>query len=154
MNNPLYLDTLDDRRELHRLLTRLSPARRLRFLEWCCAKAIVPHSEIHPGPSRTVRELAELARRDSSADERHALDVFLDIWVLSIQYELDLDDALAALVNFVRGRELPAVPSLSSLPHSIGDARNHSNAGRVHRLGTHRAETGSSASAGRIARIA
>lgn len=108
MTKPAYLqlDTLDDRKEIYTLLARLSPARRLAWLRWCCRRAVVPNSATHPGPARKTVELAELARRDSSADERLTLDVFFDFWNLTgLNYELDPQLALNRLVEMARGGE-------------------------------------------------
>lgn len=102
---PAYLtmDNLDDRTEVYRLLSRLSPARRLAWLRWCCARAVLPNSATHPGPARKMVELADLARRDSSADQRLTLDIFYDFWSLTgLNYELDPDVALTKLVAMVR----------------------------------------------------
>lgn len=98
----LLLDSLDDRREIHRLLARLSPARRLAFLRDCCRRARLPGHRDFTGPSRKTVELAELARRDDSADRRLTLDVWFDLWHLATHYAFDLDDALARLVALCR----------------------------------------------------
>jgi hypothetical protein len=98
----LVYDTLDDRREVLYLLGRLAPARRVAYLRWCCARAVVPGSATHPGPSRKTLALAERARTDSSADERLTLDLYLDWWTLCTQYELDADAALAELLGRAR----------------------------------------------------
>lgn len=99
----LQYDTLDDRREVYCLLARLSPTRRLGYLRWCCSQAVVPNSRTRPGPARKTVELAELARRDSSADTRLTLDIFFDWWnLVGISYELDPDLALAKLVEMAR----------------------------------------------------
>jgi hypothetical protein len=100
----LVLDTLDDRREIHRLLTRISPQARLRFLEWCCQSAVLPHSQVRPTVSRTTRELAAQARWDSGADARLSTGIYEDVWYLAGNYDFDIDRALARLVEVARGR--------------------------------------------------
>jgi len=104
LTKPAYSlhDNLDDRREIHRLLTYLPPRRRVEFLAWCCRRSVVPNSATRPGPTRKTWELAETARWDSSADRRLALDVYFDCWILCVQYELNLDLALERLVQLAR----------------------------------------------------
>lgn len=98
----LCLDTLDDRRQIHDLLGRLPPRQRIRFMRWCCAQATLPHSSAHPGVSRKTVRLAQQAERDSSADERLALDCYFDVWRLASHYDFDLNAALERLVELVR----------------------------------------------------
>jgi hypothetical protein len=103
---PRYLqyDSLDDRREVHQLLRRLSPARRVKFLEWCCEKAVLPHSKIHPKVSASTRALADSARWEDGADSRLSLAVYTDVWMLAAQYQFSIDDALKRLVEMVRSK--------------------------------------------------
>ena len=42
-------DNLDDRREIHQLLARLSPLKRVAFVDECCRNAVLPGSAIRPG---------------------------------------------------------------------------------------------------------
>lgn len=79
----LRLDTLDDRREIHRLLDRLPPGRRLAFLQWCCRQ--VPHP-------------VNVAHRSTGS----TFEVFFDLWKLGHQYELDMDAAARRLESLVR----------------------------------------------------
>lgn len=95
-------DTRDDRKEMHQLLCKLSPAKRLAFLAWCCTKAAVPNSVIRPCVGRAMPERAALAMKDDSADEKLSLEIYLDVWNLSLQYQLDLVEATAELVRRVR----------------------------------------------------
>ena len=95
----LKLDTRDDRREVAQLLRRLSPSRRVAFLQWCCARAPLNpnYPAIRPQVQRKTLELAEAARWDSGADERLAIESVLDWWNLVNQYHLDVDAALRRL---------------------------------------------------------
>ena len=104
MSKPAYLclDTRDDRREIHDLLTRLPPRERIRFMRWACSQATLPASRTHPGVSRKTVRLAVRAVRDSSADRALALECYFDLWHLSISYDFDLDRALEMLVETVR----------------------------------------------------
>jgi hypothetical protein len=106
VGKPRYLqfDTLDDRKEIHQLLRRLPPARRVKFLEWCCEKAILPNSTIHPKVSAKTRSLAEAARWEDGADSRLSLAVYTDVWMLAAQYRFSIDDALKRLVEMVRSK--------------------------------------------------
>src|SRR5262245_10076525 len=83
----LALDTLDDRREVFRLLDRLSPRRRLAYLAWCCRQVRTPAGE-------PVRVAAR-----SNGD---TFEVFFDWWHLGFQYDLDMDAAARALERQVR----------------------------------------------------
>lgn len=96
------LDTLDDRREIHQLLAKLPPMRRIEFVRWACNQSVLPHSQVRPYVQRKTVDLAELARWDSSADSRLTLDLYCDLWRLSIGYTFDLDAALDELVAWVR----------------------------------------------------
>lgn len=98
----VYHDTKDDRAEAHRLLSLLHPRRRVAFLADCCKRATLPRSRVHPGPHRRTRELAELACRDSSADERLTLDLLFDLFTLSMTHQLDLTAALRRLEQWGR----------------------------------------------------
>lgn len=101
---PQYLqtDNLDDRREIYYLLARLSPRRRIAFLRWACQTAVLPCSTVRPRVLQKTEDLARLAERDDSADERLTLEIFFDVWHLCLSYKFDLDNALARLVQIVR----------------------------------------------------
>jgi hypothetical protein len=98
----LCLDTLDDRRQIHDLLTRLPPQRRIAFIRWACGQATLPHSTTHPVVSRKTMRLARRAAVDSSADKALALECYFDLWTLAIQCRFDMDRALERLVEMVR----------------------------------------------------
>ena len=98
----LAYDTKDDRRELHQLLCRLPPAARLNFLAWCCRRACLPNSQVRPKVGKGMPAKVPLANKDDSADEKLSLEVFLDVWNLALQYELNLTEATAELVRRVR----------------------------------------------------
>lgn len=89
----LQLDTLDDRREIHQLLARLSPSRRLAFLRWCCRSAKLPNSRVRP----TV----------PPNHSGNAMEIYFDLFALSANYDFSLDRALTVLVGYVKGRGLP-----------------------------------------------
>lgn len=104
MSRPQILDydTRDDRREVYRLLARLHPDARVAFVEGCCRRAALPGSATRPGVARRTRALARQACLDDSADERLTLELFFDLWNLSVSYAFDLDAALARLVAAAR----------------------------------------------------
>lgn len=110
MSQVLAHDNLDDRREVHRLLGRLSPARRVAFVESCCRRAVLPGSATRPGVARRTRDLAERARTDSGADERLTLDLYFDLWLLASQYDFDLGEAFRRLEARVRRGGRPCSP--------------------------------------------
>jgi hypothetical protein len=97
----LYLDTLDDRRELFALLHRLPPRRRVAYVEGLC-RGLTIADGLRRGVSARTHALAELARRDDSADRRLTLDLYMDCWHLCVQYGLDLPAAAQALEALVR----------------------------------------------------
>jgi hypothetical protein len=94
----LQLDTLDDRREVHQLLERLPPARRLQWLQWCCDRVTGPHGDkIKVAPHSTGG----------------AMEVFLDFWQLVNNYDLDPVPMVVRLEAAVRrsgGRPSPVGP--------------------------------------------
>ena len=98
----LLYDNPDDRKEITYLLSKLSPARRLAFLRWACARSTMPNTPHHPIASPKTAEVAEKARWDSSADSRLTVEVYMDIFNLSMAYGLDLDEATKKLVEMVR----------------------------------------------------
>lgn len=91
MPKPKYLqyDSLDDRRTIHQLLERLSPAQRIDFLDWCGRQC--PGMKPHVARQRTIGT---------------ALEIYLDIWHLAAQYNLNIDRVTERLVAVVR-RENP-----------------------------------------------
>lgn len=80
----LAFDNLDDRREMQYLLEKLSPSRRILFLQWACTQC---RGGLKPRPSR--------------ATKGDAIEVFFDLWSLAFQYELDLDQITRELERFV-----------------------------------------------------
>ena len=109
----LHYDTLDDRREIHTLLARLPPVRRIAWLRWACRSAALPNSDVQPKVAAKTLALAERARWDSSADDRLTLEAYMDVWYLSFAYAFDLDRALAKLVEMVRQPSQSAGPPLA-----------------------------------------
>lgn len=100
----IQLNTLDDRREIHELLRRLSPERRVRFLERACAAATLPNSWQQPRVARDTYEFADRARWDSAADTQLTVDCYMMLWGLARDYDFSLDKALALLVRFAKGK--------------------------------------------------
>jgi hypothetical protein len=84
----LNLDNLDDRREVHQLLERLSPAARVEFLAWACRQCTLPNSRIHP----------QVSRRTVGT----ALEVYFDLWILAVDYHLDMQAVVNELAERVR----------------------------------------------------
>jgi hypothetical protein len=78
--NALCLDNKDDRKELYYLLGKVSPAHRLSFLAWCCAQC---QGVLRP----------KVSVNSTGSD----LEVFFDLWALSLHYGLCLDRAAAEL---------------------------------------------------------
>lgn len=95
-------NTLDDRRELHTLLGRLPPARRVAFVADCCARSVLPHSRVRPFVDPHTYALAERAVRDDAADTRLSLVLYQDLWLLSSNFDFDLSAALDRLEQVVK----------------------------------------------------
>lgn len=100
----LTVDTLDDRREVYHLLARLSPVRRVRYLESVCARTTLPNTQVHPKLSAdTYRWMRAAVAGDSGADDRLTLDCYLMLWQLgSANYRLNLAQMLGELEQWGR----------------------------------------------------
>ena len=98
-------NTLDDRREITRLLETLPPSRRLAFLQHCCRIATLPNSPHRPFVLRETIDLTARARWDSQADAQLTTSIYFDLWMLATQYQFDLDRAVMELEAWGRGRE-------------------------------------------------
>lgn len=108
MSKPRYLiyDTVDDRREVQRLLERLPVSHRIAFLAWCCRQVTIPNGGTHPEVSLT-------------RTKGTAVEVYRDLWYLAGQYDLDIDAATEKLVEMVRQKDRflrDAKPLLVSRP--------------------------------------
>lgn len=104
MPRPAYLqlNTLDDRREVHQLLARLPPRRRVDFLNWCCRQIRNPVGRTCPHVSPRTLRLLPAARRDDEADQQLTNELFYDWWYLCAQHDLDQAAATQRLVELVR----------------------------------------------------
>ena len=102
MDRYLQYDSLDDRREIFRLLNRLPPLKRLAWMRFACSRARMPKGRTQPRPAAKTVALAEQARWDSSASEKLTLDLYFDVWHLGVSFELDFDLVMNRLVEMVR----------------------------------------------------
>lgn len=119
----LTLDTLCDRKEIWSLLHKLSPHRRVEFLDWCCEQVSGP-GKMRPVPSRLrMAETIRMAYRCDKADLRLTNECYTDCLMLSSQYKLDLGRAAVELEARVKR------PNHSSRPASSTSA---SGAARFH----------------------
>lgn len=100
----LIVDNLDTRREVWQLLKRLSPAKRIEFLTWCCERARPKRGQGKPFVNQKTLDLAAKARWDSGADERLHHEVWGDLWTLVNSFGLSPDAAQARLVQMARGK--------------------------------------------------
>jgi len=102
----IQFDNLDDRRELHRLLLRLPPRRKLEFLRWACQQAsLTPGCTTKPQPGHETVELARRAMQrpgDETLNERLSLEIFYDVFALASQWEFSLDAAARELERWGR----------------------------------------------------
>jgi hypothetical protein len=101
-NANLTHDNLDDRRELHLLLHRLPPQRRVDFLNWCCSQARLGRHEAAIKVSRRVAPTLALAHKSDEHDAKLTMDLYLDLWTLATHYSFDLDRAMVRLEGLVR----------------------------------------------------
>ncbi len=96
-------DDRDTRKEFVLLLDRLPPHLRVRWLNWCCRQAKNhAYREFRPKVKEETFALAEKARWDSSCDQRLTQEVYRDVFYVHEQWDLDLDLALARLVEVAR----------------------------------------------------
>lgn len=95
-------DSLDDRREVYHLLSKLPPAARVAWLEWACKNATLGTSRIRPTVAAKTRQLAAQARWDTAADERLTLEIFFDLFQMSINFRVDFEALLKGLEAQVR----------------------------------------------------
>lgn len=98
----LQYDTLDDRREVYHLLSKLPPAQRVGWLDWACRQATLGASGVRPIVQQKTRQLAHQARWDSAADRRLTLEVYFDLWMMSLNYRVDFDVLLRLLERSAR----------------------------------------------------
>lgn len=84
----LQLDTLDDRREIHHMLEKLPPAKRIAWLSWCCQQVTLPNSTLHPRVAKKTMGLA--------------IEIYYDAWMMAVSFGLDMDRAAVKLTEMVR----------------------------------------------------
>lgn len=130
MNKPSLADydSLDDRREIWRMLHALSPARRAEFQVWCCRVTgkssqldrpkFRRHDDGLPELPNGMRDRLAAAYKSDRDDVVFTNECYHDIIKLCYCHGLDPDAATAALGRFVRTGELPPVPSSPSPPPS------------------------------------
>lgn len=78
---------LDDRREIWKLLDRLTPASRVDFLKWCCRRVIAQGSPLG----------VQVTTHSGTTNE-----TYYDLCCLEYQYRLNLMVACDELVRRVR----------------------------------------------------
>jgi hypothetical protein len=100
----LVYDTLDDRREIHTLLSKLHPRVAVCWLDKLCKRATIHGAR--PGPSRAMWARVEVAeRKGGDAAARLANEIYGDVWMLCSQHGLNIDDAIRQLEELVRRRK-------------------------------------------------
>ena len=99
----LTLDTLSDRREIHALLHRLPPQRRVAFLKWACTQ--VPRNNENRLPEPAVWKMAatvDMAGRCDRADLALSNEIYADLLSLAAQFQLDLVTVATSLERLVK----------------------------------------------------
>lgn len=98
----LHFDTLDDRREIHRLLQLLHPKLAVEWLDRQCKK-VTAWQGSRPGPSkRMAARIEDAIRRGGEYHYRLATEVYFDAWMLASQYGIDLGSATKELEEAVK----------------------------------------------------
>lgn len=100
-----HYDTLDDRREIHRLLQLLHPHRCIAWLDRQCQRCVGPHGT-RPSPSKKMAERVKDAV--IFGGDRHyklATEIYFDFWMLAVQNGLDMDLATKDLEEMVKRQD-------------------------------------------------
>lgn len=107
----IQYDTLDDRREIHRMLQLLHPQKMIAWLDCQCRK-VETKSGARPTPSpKMASRVREAIIRGGDAQYRLATEVYFDLWAMSVQYGLDLTQATKELEMAVRSKPPIVSPS-------------------------------------------
>lgn len=101
-NSLLKLDTLDDRREIHRLLQLLHPAKCAAWLERQCRKIPLAHGTRPTVGKRTRAAVPEAVKFGGERHYRLATDIYFDVWFLVSQHGLDIDSLTKDLEETVK----------------------------------------------------
>lgn len=120
----LTMDDLDSRREVHVLLHRLSPAKRVAFLDWCCQTCGGVRPKMREWldgawvPTAFAKRVDAAVRSDRD-DDCLTNEIFHDFWILVCQWGLDGERAAKVLERYVRTGQLPpSSPSCTPRPAS------------------------------------
>ena len=138
----LVLDTLDDRKEIWYLLHRLSPNRRVAFLDWCCSQVSGPNGT-RPIPSRLrMAETIRMAYRCDNADLRLTNELYTDVIALGHQWQLDVGRAAVVLEQFVRRPGHIPSPASGPCAAGVGPSRSPGTPGSGRPASTRFSSTG------------
>lgn len=85
----LVIDTRDDRRELHYLLSKLSPNDRIAFLTWACQQAPQGTGRLPVPCVQMMATTIEQAYRCDRADTRLTNEVYCDLLSLLNNFDVD-----------------------------------------------------------------
>lgn len=111
----LTLDSLDVRRQVFTAVLRgLTPARRLDFLDWCCAFArITTASPLLREAKADRRKMLPLTKAatlgDDVANLRHANECYMDIGTLAHHFGVEWQPVIEELERWALGRETTPV---------------------------------------------
>jgi hypothetical protein len=104
-------DTLDDRREIHRLLQLLHPQKAVEWLNRQCTKCKGPHGTGPKAARKMGPRVEEAIRRGGDSHYRLATEIFFDFWVLAMQWGIDMDAAAKELEEMTRRPGAPPSPA-------------------------------------------
>lgn len=103
VNQLLRYDTLDDRREVHRMLQLLHPRKVIAWLDAQCRKVTNGAHGKRPAPARSMEpKVAEAERRGGDWHYRLATEVYFDWWMMATQYSIDMDAGARELEALTR----------------------------------------------------
>lgn len=98
----LSIDTVDDRRELHHLLSKLSPRKRVDFLKRCCARCKSKMGPVEPNLYQMAPRVRAALKGCEKADHGLTRDIIGDLLMLAYSYDLDLTKVVVDLERTVR----------------------------------------------------
>lgn len=98
----IQYDDLDTRREIHRLLQLVHPRVAAKWLDRQCQR--VAGSGHRPAPGRKMMpRVKEAILHGGERHYRLATEIYMDVWMLAAQYDLDIDAAARELEELASG---------------------------------------------------
>lgn len=105
MNPLLVIDTADDRREVHYLLTKLPPADRVAFVSWACRQAPQGPGRLPAPVQWGMGEKVERARRCDREDLKLSNECYCSLVSLINDFGVDPVKVVNVLEQVVKRPE-------------------------------------------------